>query len=266
MNKHLRNCLLHSGIGVLRDIAVRSVRRAHARRHASLQAAVYQQLYPQGGTPKVLNGPFAGMLYLNEPVWGSITPRWIGSYESCLWGVVHEIIAKRYQSIIDVGCAEGYYAVGLCRALPTSNVYAHDMDRYSLAQVERLWRLNGNPGTLLTGGSLNTSSLDRLGSPGTLLICDIEGGEMDLLDPVGCAALRRMDMLVEVHQTRRNDIKANAATLRQRFAPSHEISTFDDTHRAKDLSGLSVLDDACRVRALAEGRPADQLWLWLKSR
>jgi protein-L-isoaspartate O-methyltransferase len=89
----------------------------------------------------VLTGPFAGVLYLNEPVWGAITLRWIGSHESCLWDVVREIIAKRYESILDVGCAEGYYAAGLCRASPASTVHAYDLDRDSLSQVERLWRV-----------------------------------------------------------------------------------------------------------------------------
>ena len=30
----------------------------------------------------VLSGPFSGMRYLNEIVWGPIEPKWIGSYEA----------------------------------------------------------------------------------------------------------------------------------------------------------------------------------------
>ena len=266
MNKLLRNCLLRSRIPLLCNVAIRSLRRRHAERHGAFQAALYPQLYPQGGSPRVLNGPFAGMLYLNESVWGSITPRWIGSYESCLWHAVREIISKRYSCIIDVGCAEGYYAVGLCRAVPQAAVYAHDMDPYSLAQAERLWKLNGCPGTLQTGRRLDARQLNRLGQPGSLLICDIEGGEMDLLDPFACAALLKMDLLIEVHRLGDKDATTNAAILRQRFAPTHDISSFDDTQRVRQLAGVSALDQATLDRAISEGRPYAQVWLWVKCR
>lgn len=264
MNKLLRNGLLRSGIPFLRDIAIRSVRRAHARRHGAFQAEAYPRLYPQGGPPVVLNGPFAGMLYLNEPVWGSITPRWIGSYESCLWDVVNEIIARRYECIIDVGCAEGYYAVGLCRALPGATVHAHDLDRDSLRQVVRLWKLNGSPGRLETGGRLDAGGLARCGRPGSLLVCDIEGGELGLLDPGACAALRAMDVLVEVHRAGGETVAANADRLRRRFESTHAIVTRDDSHRVREYARISALDEPRRGQALSEGRPSDQVWLWMK--
>jgi len=169
MNKYLRTWMLGSGIPFLRDMATRSVRRTHAKRHAEHQRTIHVLLYPDGGAPRVLNGPFAGMLYLNEAVWGSITPRWIGSYESCLWPALREIIARRYSRIIDVGCAEGYYAVGLCRALPSAEVFAYDLDPDSRAQVRRLWQLNDSPGKLTVGGLLDHAELQRLAAPGSLL-------------------------------------------------------------------------------------------------
>ena len=201
MNKYLRNWMLNSRISWLRDQAVREVRKTHAQRHEQRQRRVFQLLYQEGESPRVLNGPFAGMVYLNEPVWGSITPRWLGSYEGCLHPVIREIIAANHARVIDVGCAEGYYAVGFCRALPGADVFAFDMDPESRAQVLRLWELNGRPGQLTVGGLLDHAELERLARPHALLMCDIEGGEMQLLDPARCEALKTMDVLVEVHHT-----------------------------------------------------------------
>jgi hypothetical protein len=265
MNKYLRTWMLGSPIPWLRNIATRSVRKTHAKRHAAHQSRIFSLLYQPGETPKVLNGPFAGMLYLNEPVWGSITPRWIGSYESCLWPAVNDIITRGYARIIDVGCAEGYYAAGLCRALPGTEVFAYDLDPDSQAQVRKLWQLNGSPGRLNVRGLLNHEELERLASPGDLLICDIEGGEMQLLDPSGCPTLNSLDILVEVHQTGVTSPEANAAILKQRFAATHDIRQFDESSRATDFDHVSPLDADTLKKAISEGRPYPQVWLWMKS-
>ena len=265
MNKYLRTWLLGSNIGWLRDIGTRSVRNTHAKRHAAHQKATFDLLFPEGGNARVLNGPFSGMVYLNESVWGSITPRWIGSYESWLWPVVEEIIASSYTRIIDVGCAEGYYAVGFARALPGAEVFAYDLDPESRAQVARLWRLNGQPGKLSIHGLLDHRELSRLGTPGSLLVCDIEGGEMQLLNPALCSALTQMDILVEVHETGSTSVAANAKVLQERFQTSHEAAVIRDVTRATELQHVSHLDTATLKKATSEGRPYEQMWLWLKA-
>lgn len=266
MNKYLRTWMLGSKFGFIRTIATRSVRKTHAKRHAAHQSAIFSQLYRAGENPQVLNGPFEGMVYLNEPVWGSITPRWIGSYESCLWPAVRDIINRGYTRIIDVGCAEGYYAVGLARALPQAEILAYDLDPDSRAQALRLWRLNGQPGRLTVHELLDHAELDRLGSPGSLLICDIEGGEMQLLDPGLCPALQHLDMLVEVHQTGGTTPEANSLVLKQRFDCSHDIRQFDETMRVTEFARTLELEPDVRTKAMSEGRPYPQVWLWMKSR
>ncbi len=266
MNKYLRNWMLGSNIAWLRDMATRSVRQTHARRHAGHQKAMRALLFPEGGTPRVLNGPFEGLKYLDEAVWGSITPRWTGSYESCLWPAVRDIVNRGYSRIIDVGCAEGYYAAGLCRALPHAEVHAFDLDPDSRAQVQRLWELNGKPGRLTVGGLLDHAGLQKLAQPGTLLICDIEGGEMQLLNADACPALRTTDILVEVHETGKKSVADNAAALRTRFQSTHDISTLDDSLRVVVYDHVQALDEAQLKKAMSEGRPYAQVWLWMKAR
>lgn len=257
---------MNSSVPFLRNIAIRSVRKTHAKRHGAHQRSVYSALYSGNETPRVLNGPFAGMLYLNESVWGSITPRWIGCYERALWPVVNDIITRGYSRIIDVGCAEGYYAAGLCRALPHAEVFAFDMDPESQRQLDKLWKLNGSPGTLHINGLLNHEGLSRLGTPGTLLICDIEGGEMDLLNPVACPALTTLDMLVEVHETATATVSDNAAVLKSRFTLSHSIEILPEQRDSQSLQGVHALSAEALKKATSEGRPYEQLWLWMRAR
>jgi hypothetical protein len=58
-----------------------------------------------------------------------------------------------------------------------------------------------------------------------LVLCDIEGAELDLLDPERSPALREMDIIVEAHECYRQGI---VATLASRFAPSHDITLVQD--------------------------------------
>lgn len=265
MNKYFRNWLMNSSVPFFRDIAIRSVRQTHAHRHAAHQLLVYNALYSGNQNPKILNGPFTGMLYLNEPVWGSITPRWIGCYERALWPILEEIVSRGYSRILDIGCAEGYYAAGLCHVLPQSEVFAFDKDPESQRQLDKLWKLNGSPGTLHINGLLDHAGLTRLGTPGALLICDIEGGEMDLLTPGDCEALTKMDVLVEIHETGTATVADNADALKERFSSSHSIETLYELRDSTSLKGVESLSPDALNKATSEGRPYKQVWLWMRT-
>src|SRR4051812_14244715 len=67
--------------------------------------------------PVVLSGPFAGMAYVRQAAGSCLAPKLIGCYEAELHGVVARILRTGYTQIVDIGCAEGYYAVGLARSI-----------------------------------------------------------------------------------------------------------------------------------------------------
>ena len=64
----------------------------------------------------VTSGPFAGMRYIDASFGSAYIPKLLGTYEQELSNVLAGIIAKRPKAVVDVGAAEGYYAVGLARA------------------------------------------------------------------------------------------------------------------------------------------------------
>jgi len=92
---------------------------------------------------KVYQGPFEGMEYVREATEGAIAPRLIGSYESELHPHLERFIAAGLDCVIDVGCAEGYYAVGLARRLPQAVVYAYDINPKARAACADLAARNG---------------------------------------------------------------------------------------------------------------------------
>lgn len=63
-------------------------------------------------------GPFAGMNYDVAASEGGGAPRLLGGYEASLAPIINDIVEAKPDLIIDVGCAEGYYAIGMARRLP----------------------------------------------------------------------------------------------------------------------------------------------------
>ena len=59
-----------------------------------------------------MGGPFKGMRYHGDAMGGAVAPKIKGVYESELAPFFVKRSAIPFQHIIDVGAAEGYYAVG----------------------------------------------------------------------------------------------------------------------------------------------------------
>jgi len=61
----------------------------------------------------VQNGHFKGMKYIKRSSGSALLPKILGSYEEPIQGWIREVIEdKNYENILDIGCAEGYYACG----------------------------------------------------------------------------------------------------------------------------------------------------------
>ena len=65
----------------------------------------------------VQNGPFKGMRLALRSSWGEgdISPMLLGVYEQELHGVLTEFSGEKYGAIVNIGAADGYYAVGTAR-------------------------------------------------------------------------------------------------------------------------------------------------------
>ena len=128
--------------GLLFAVRAAKMRRFFKYKFLQHQKDTKSQLFGKSD-PYILSGPFAGLRYLNETVWGSIEPKWLGTYERELHSIVDEIVRTGYETVIDVGSAEGYYSVGLGRKLPFAAIYSYDIDPWARAQQRRLARMNG---------------------------------------------------------------------------------------------------------------------------
>lgn len=247
-------------------------RRAEMGRRRAVQvsqalADALAHLCPDG---VVRNGVFKGMRYPGARSVGSaVVPKLLGTYERELQPLLEEVCRTPYTTIVDVGCAEGYYAVGLAMRLPDARVYAYDTSPEARTLCQSMAEINDVADRVFVRERCDTEVLRTLdmGSR-ALVIVDCEGYEKHLLTPEVVPYLRRHDLLVEAHDF----IDINISTIMHKlFEATHDIQTIqsvDDIQKAKTylLPELQRYDLGTRRALLAESRPTIMEWLFIKAR
>jgi hypothetical protein len=212
----------------------------------------------------VQSGPFTGMAYISEAVCSSLVPKLLGSYESELHDLLAQILARDYDAVIDVGCAEGYYAVGLALCLPRARVHAFDIDARARELCTKLAQANQVAERVIVEGECDHERLNSLIQGRTLIVCDCEGCELHLLDPSVAPRLKESDLLVELHDMIDPNI---TPTILSRFAATHEITLVDTAER--DPNAFPILRNFDRLTqrtAVAEFRDTPMQWGYLQAR
>lgn len=235
----------------------------HALRHLAKWRSVLLEatLVSRSGT-KVLSGPFAGMDYPVRAAEGARAARLIGSYEASLAPVLETIIARAYPLVIDIGCAEGFYAVGLARRMPQSRILARDTSETAQALCRTLAEANAVTHRVEVGGAVTHADFALCQERPAVVICDIEGAEDALLDPAAAPGLLHADILVEVHE---GQFPGLIARLSGRFASTHRITRID-----REIAGATLPDwaeelaDLDRLLMLWEWRAGPTPWLWME--
>lgn len=228
---------------------------------AKWRSALLDAHMDRTGPDRVPHGPFAGMSYTVRAAEGARLPRRLGLYEASLAPVIEAIIARAYPLVVDIGAAEGYYAVGLARRMPGSRVLARDGNPRALEFCAKLAADNGVSDRVETGGLLSHADLAVCASADCVVICDIEGAEAELLDPEAAPGLRHADILVEVHEGMQPGL---LDLLTRRFAPSHDITRIDRRLDDAPLTGwMERLSDLDRLLLMWEWRSSATPWLWM---
>ena len=218
----------------------------------------------------VLHGPFAGLGYVRARSAGSaLLPKILGCYERELHPVIERILRNEYTDVVDIGCAEGYYAVGLGMRLPQVTVHAFDTSPRARRLCAELAERNGIAARLKLGEWCDEAVLLGLElGPRALLLSDCEGYEAELFTPRVATHLARHDVLIEVHEQHDPEL---SRTLQTRFAATHDITaveSIDDRRKLRvyDFPELMKYDVRTRLRIVSEGRAGAMEWLYCSSK
>ena len=92
---------------------------------------------------RVLSGPFAGMRLELSPVSSRHLLGYVlGTQELELRDTVESIVRRGYATIINVGAADGYYAIGLARRLPSTEIVGFEALAEHHAALRRAARVD----------------------------------------------------------------------------------------------------------------------------
>jgi Met-10+ like-protein len=217
--------------------------------------------------PVVKHGPFTGLTFIPELATGNLAANLLGCYEHELHEAIETIIATPYKVVVDIGSAFGYYAVGLARRMPGAMVYAYDIDPAQQRATEALAALNGVAERVRVGGECRGGDFVTFPARQTVVICDIEGDEVALLNPLLYPALTQLDMLVELHSANCPDIETIFLKL---FEKTHDITVIRGQAKLYPLSeifgldpDLNLFDDFLAAHDL-RGGPTP--WLFMRAR
>jgi precorrin-6B methylase 2 len=210
----------------------------------------------------IMGGLFAGMEFVAEAAEGPLSPKLLGVYEDELHPHLTAFMTQGIDTVIDVGCAEGYYAVGLARALPGALVHAYDIDENARRVCAELAARNGVAERVIIGGEFSPDGFEAFAGQRVLVIVDTEGAEVDILQPALSPALAGMNIIVETHDLYR---AGALATMVERFSPTHDIIRVDQQPKTFDMPPWLVeLPHLDQLLAVWEWRARPTPWLVMR--
>ena len=251
----------------LTDRQWRAAYRDSLQKISSLRKAqrrAFAQLWRQTNG-KVLAGPFRGLRYEPDKQ-APFTQKILGTYEKELWPIVEEIVSRDYRLVVDIGAAEGFYVNGLAMRMPKARIIAFEAQSEYHGRLLDIARRNDQAERIEVRGLCQSGDLRSAlaGEMPKLVICDVEGAEDELLNPMEVAALRESDILVEVHEQLRPGV---GRELRRRFAETHEIRVISSSARTMDdLPAGITLEPQLALAAMEESRGVAMEWFWMTKR
>ena len=249
-----------------------------------MSAALFRKLIPEQCRPigylthltrnrtasTVQQGPFQGMRLVTKSAGSAYIPKLLGIYERELRDAVESLIAWKPDQVVDLGAAEGYYAVGMARRLPQAKIHAFEMMPDAQALLARNAKANDVRDQIEIHGEATAANLQPLLSHfgRTCVICDVEGAERQLLDPGVIPALKKTPVLVELHDFIDPEI---TALLKQRFQETHHIKHIWQTGRSRTEFPWNTLYTRLLPKtyldwSVSEWRPVRMAWFWMTPR
>jgi hypothetical protein len=213
--------VLDMGLRVTRMFDAARGQVVNARGPSAAAHATLDRLCPDG---RVQRGLCQGLAFPKDTsFFSTVAPMMLGLYERPLQQTLETLIRTRhYDLIVDVGSADGFYAVGLAMRCPDARVVACDTEPRARQATLAMAQRNGVADRVVVRGFCSDRDLIDIvrAARRALILSDCEGYER-LLFPAGAGeALARHDVAIEVHDWIDYGISPH---LLQTFRGSHDV-------------------------------------------
>jgi hypothetical protein len=193
-------------------------------------------------------------------------PSLVGTYEAKLDAVFETLFTQTYERIVDVGCAEVFYAIGLVLKLPGCTVTAHDTDPRARNLCRDDDALNGVTAEVTIEGAVHANELATLvNGRRNLIICDCEGYEHSLFPAEHLPAYIRSTIVPETHDFIKVGVCDRLASFFRATNRVQIIHSVDDPQKASTYRSdwVGPSDGELKELVFGEVHPVIMQWLYL---
>jgi len=193
----------------------------------------------------------------------------LGIYEYEILVELEVLLEGQNKTFIDIGAADGYYAVGALFSGLCGKVICFEQSEAGRTTIRDNWKANGAHGSLIVQGEANNESLSALKESdvnNAVVLIDVEGAEFDILTEPVLEKLKRCVVILEVHNWA-EDFVSRYTGLLQRLHAYFDIEKIDrKTVDLYSFSELRDLTDDNRALLGSERRPCAMRFLKLLPR
>lgn len=217
----------------------------------------------------VLHGPFKGLKLTSNTWWGGndLGSMCFGLYEKELLDFLNSDLLSGRDIFIDIGAADGYYAIGLLKSKRVNKAICFELTSEGRNTIDKNWKLNEQPGQIEIMGDvfkdfkLNITKVDL---NKTIVLIDIEGAEFSFLDIEILRTLKEAVIAIEIHNWIPNFIDVYSKFLKD-ANEFFDIEILDRKERDTLMfEELRSLTDDNRLLLTSEARPCVMRFLILK--
>mgnify|MGYP001164133022 FL=1 len=209
----------------------------------------------------VQQGPFKGMQINDDQFWGEgdKSSKILGIYEKEIQDLMVEIQEEnKYSTFIDIGGADGYFAVGSLVNDLFNECHVFEVSKKGRNSLKsNASKNNLNEGIKIHGKATREELLKIKNLKNSLILCDIEGGEYELFEEKLVSEIHPSNIIIEIH----NDNKFSLEKFRKIFSDLYVLNKiFQKPRSIRQFKELEKFNDNNRSLIISEGRSYVQEW------
>ena len=214
-------------------------------------------------------GPFKGLKISRETWWGSqdLGAMALGLYEKEILDIINDFEENQFDTFIDIGAADGYYGVGMLNSKIVQKAICFEASEVGQKIIKKNFGLNGSPGQIEIFGSASNNSLKSLTSVDftkAIILIDIEGAELEIVDAEFLSQARGANIIIEVHNWV-DQFAAKYEKMLRAIDRDFNVHVIEPVERpTKSMPILRSFSDENRALIASEGRPCLMRFILLK--
>ncbi len=213
---------------------------------------------------KIKRGPFTNMSLGSKIHWGKadVASKIFGLYESEVLDIIEH---KKYDSLINLGAADGYYPIGMLMHNMVKHAYCFEENPLGKKYINENAKLNNiNKGISIYGRAdeqFYKQLPENTTKENNLILCDIEGGEFDVFTPDIIQTFNQSTFIIEIHDFKFDDGTMKRQALIEKFNDFDVELILSKPKQWSDIPEITSLNDNDRALVCSEGRRVLGEWL-----